>query len=78
MHKPLLERRIGEKQNAAAVTSITDASVDLLSPGFAPANKESEYDSDNNVNCANKYKHLRTILSAKVLSTLDCTNTNHS
>ena len=61
-----------EKQCAAseAVISTTTASVELLSPGSASANEESEYDSGINVNCANKCKSLKTILSEKVLSTL--------
>ena len=64
-----------EKQHAASATSTTSASVELLSPSSASANEDSEYDSDINVNCANKCKRLRTIVSAKLSSTLDCTNT---
>ena len=70
-----LERRMREKQCAASATSTTAASVELLPPSYASANEESEYDSDINVNCANKCKHLRTIVSAKLSSTLDRTNT---
>ena len=60
--------------SAAAVTSITAASIELLSPGSASANEESEYDSDINVKCANKCMCPRTILPANVSSTPDRTN----
>ena len=39
-------------KQCAAVTSTTAASVELLSPGSASTNEESEYDSDINMNCA--------------------------
>ena len=65
-----------EKQRAASATSTTATSVELLSPSSASANEESKYDSGINVNCANKCKLLRTIVSAKVSSTLDRTNTS--
>ena len=71
-----LKRRKREKQRASLATSSTAASVEFLSPSSLLANEESEYISDINVNCANKYKRLRKMVFAIISSTLDCTNTS--
>ena len=71
------EKQRAEAAVAAAVPSTNAASGELLSSASA-TDEESVDDLDfiGNSNHACNSKHPRTILSAKVSTTLDCTNTS--